>query len=640
MSKSESSAVFSTIACLLLMATGFLMASFSIPYSFVPYLLAILAGGWKQTWEGTQELVHDKRLNVDLLMALAAIGACIIGHWFEGAMLTFIFCLSGALEEYTTNKSTREISSLMALQPTTALKMIESGELVEVPVEALQLKDTIMVAKGSAIPIDGIVIQGNSSVDEAAISGESIPVEKRLGSEVFSGTINLGQPLYIEVTQTSENTRFAKIIQLVEEAQQMPSQTATLIEKIERIYVPIVLIAVPLMIVLCTFFTNWGFQESFYRGMVLLVVASPCALVASATPATLAAISHAARLGVLCKGGQALDAFANVKAIAFDKTGTLTRGKPAVTDVHLLLDEPFIPQLIVGMEKQSNHPLAEAILAYFHDEKPLELAVEEQAGVGLAATYQAAHWTIGKEVDLTSVAANEQTRIHELKAAGKTLIYINRDRVLAGYLALLDQPRPEARESLAYFNEQGIHTTMLTGDHLGTAKVIAAEIGLSDYESDCLPDEKTTRIKEMKETYKINAMVGDGINDAPALATASVGIAMGEGTDVAMDVADIVLMKNDLLRLVDSHRLAKKLQRIIKQNIVFSISVILLLIASNFLEFLTLPLGVVGHEGSTILVILNGLRMLLPLHKETPQQAKPTRKDCDDCVLYQQSLHT
>ncbi|EAC5459833.1 heavy metal translocating P-type ATPase, partial [Listeria monocytogenes] len=476
--------------------------------------------------------------------------------------------------------------------------------------------------------------------DEAAISGESIPVEKRLGSEVFGGTINLGQPLYIEVTQTSENTRFAKIIQLVEEAQQMPSQTATLIEKIERIYVPIVLIAVPLMIVLCTFFTNWGFQESFYRGMVLLVVASPCALVASATPATLAAISHAARLGVLCKGGQALDAFANVKAIAFDKTGTLTRGKPAVTDVHLLLDEPFIPQLIVGMEKQSNHPLAEAILAYFHDERPLELAVEEQAGVGLAATYQAAHWTIGKEVDLTSVAVSEQTRIHELKAAGKTLIYINRDRVLAGYLALLDQPRPEARESLAYFNEQGIHTTMLTGDHLGTAKVIAAEIGLSDYESDCLPDEKTTRIKEMKETYKINAMVGDGINDAPALATASVGIAMGEGTDVAMDVADIVLMKNDLLRLVDSHRLAKKLQRIIKQNIVFSISVILLLIASNFLEFLTLPLGVVGHEGSTILVILNGLRMLLPLHKETPHQAKPTRKDCDDCVLYQQSLHT
>ena len=252
----------------------------------------------------------------------------------------------------------------------------------------------------------------------------------------------------------------------------------------------------------------------------------------------------------------------------------------------------------------------------------------------------AAHWTIGKEVDLTSVAVSEQTRIQELKAAGKTLIYINRDRVLAGYLALLDQPRPEARESLAYFNKQGIHTTMLTGDHLGTAKVIAAEIGLSDYESDCLPDEKTTRIKEMKETYQINAMVGDGINDAPALATASVGIAMGEGTDVAMDVADIVLMKNDLLRLVDSHRLAKKLQRIIKQNIVFSISVILLLIASNFLEFLTLPLGVVGHEGSTILVILNGLRMLLPLHKETPQQAKPTRKDCDDCVLYQQSLHT
>lgn len=635
MMHSTISAMISTLFCLFLMLIGLALSYLSLPFSELAYGLAILVGGWKQTGEGLAELWIDRSLNVDLLMAFAAIGACTIGHWFEGAMLTFIFCLSGALEEYTTNKSTREISSLMALKPTTAQRVLADGQFEEVAVEALHLQDTIFVAKGSGIPIDGQIIHGTSTVDEAALSGESLPVEKQPGDEVYGGTINLGQPLLITVTHTSEETRFAKIIQLVEEAQQLPSQAATLIEKIEKVYVPIVMIMVPVMIILCTLYTGWGFQESFYRGMVLLVVASPCALVASATPATLAAISHAARIGVLCKGGQALDTFAHMQAIAFDKTGTLTNGTPVVTDAEFFVAIPDLPRLIVGMESQSAHPLAEAIRMYYHDTEPLSMQVTEQAGVGLAADYHGSHWQIGKEADSSNLTPQQIGQLKHLKTQGKTMIYISQDRQLVGYLALLDQPRADAQACIRYFRALGIHTTMLTGDHQGTAQRVATEIGIDDFLSDCLPDEKTTAIKEMKARFHTNAMVGDGINDAPALATASLGIAMGEGTDVAMDVADIVLMKNDLSRLIDSHRLARKLQRIIKQNIIFSISVILLLIASNFLSFLTLPLGVVGHEGSTILVILNGLRMLIPLRKEQQQPSS----HCKDCVLYQKMQH-
>lgn len=615
MLKSTSSAMISTLICLILMIVGAALSYLALPFSEAAYGLAILAGGWKQTWAGIEELWTDKSLNVDLLMALAALGACTIGHWFEGAMLTFIFCLSGALEEYTTNKSTREISSLMALKPTTAQRVLSDGQLEEVAVEELAVHDTIMVAKGTAIPIDGQIIHGTSTVDEATLSGESLPVDKQQGDTVYGGTINLGQPLLITVTHTSEQTRFAKIIQLVEEAQQLPSQTATLIEKIEKIYVPIVMGLVPLMIILSTLYTDWGFQESFYRGMVLLVVASPCALVASATPATLAAISHAARIGVLCKGGQALDTFAHMKAIAFDKTGTLTNGQPVVADVAFFEDIPDLPRLIVGMEAQSAHPLAEAIKRFYADTEPLPIKVNEHAGVGLTADVQGHHWQIGKEATTADLSPQQTAQLDQLKAQGKTMIYINRDGQLVGYMALLDQPRTDAQACIRYFRKLGVHTTMLTGDHQGTAQRVAAEIGIDDYLSDCLPDEKTTAIKTLKARYQVNAMIGDGINDAPALATASLGIAMGEGTDVAMDVADIVLMKNDLLRLVDCHRLALKLQRIIKQNILFSIGVILLLIASNFLRFLSLPLGVIGHEGSTILVILNGLRLLIPLKK-------------------------
>ncbi|KAF1296904.1 ATPase [Enterococcus sp. JM4C] len=645
MSKSEKQALFSTLSCLLFMILAFIFEKNNFFIYPLIYGFAIFSGGWKQTFEGLSELFTERTLSVDLLMALAAIGACLIGNWFEGAMLTFIFCLSGALEEYTTNKSRKEITSLMQMKPTVAQKLLPDGQTIEVEVSELAIMDKVLVPKGATIPIDGVIHSGQSSIDEAAISGESIPVEKSIGAEVFGGTLNTGNPLVVEVTKTSEDTLFAKIIQLVEEAQAIPTKTASFIEKIENVYVKIVLIVVPLSILIPFYFLDWTWAESFYRGMVLLVVASPCALVASATPATLAAISNGARNGVLFKGGSFLENLAQLKAIAFDKTGTLTEGKPVVTNSHFLQDEEACIAMVVAMEKNSSHPLAEALTRQFRVDLSQELAsleIEEIAGFGLQATVNNHCWKIGKHAYSptdTSVTAETKQHIKQLEAEGKTVIFLAKDDQLMAFFGLLDVAKPEAASVIAYFNSQGVHTTMMTGDHKGTAQAIAKETGIETYYADCLPQEKTQRIQAEKEIYSVNAMVGDGINDAPALATASIGIAMGEGTDIAMDVADIVLINNDLSKLQMSHMLSLKLKRVVTQNIIFSVGVIILLIFSNFFQFINLPMGVIGHEGSTILVILNGLRLLITLPVETDQKRKSPKDklptDCSTCPLYQ-----
>ncbi|MFC4771580.1 heavy metal translocating P-type ATPase [Enterococcus hermanniensis] len=624
MSKEERMAFLSTLLCLGLLILGKISMVFSQPIYPLFFVVAIISGGWKQTYEGISELIHDKTLNVDLLMALAAIGACLIGNWFEGAMLTFIFCLSGALEEYATNKSTKEISALLNAAPNEAVKLIDNQHVI-VPVEELVVGDNVFVAKGAAIPIDGLM-RSASSIDEAAISGESIPVEKKIGDEAFGGTINLGQAFTLEVTKTSDDTLFAQILRLVKNAQNEQSITATFIERIENVYVKVVLIAVPLMILFTHLALGWAFTESFYRGMVLLVVASPCALVASATPATLAAISNGAKKGILFKSGKTLEKLADLQAVSFDKTGTLTQGKPRVTDYQTFTEDPLVPKLLFSMERQSNHPIAKAITQFFNREESVSVEITEVAGAGLEATYDTKIWKLGKPV--SSMNHSLVIKWHE---EGKTVISLTCNDNLVALLALMDLPKPYTKEVIEYFSEQNIQTTMLTGDNVGAAAFVSQQLGLTDYHGGCLPADKTDLVKHQQETFTVNAMVGDGINDAPALATADIGIAMGEGTDVAMEVSDMVLMRNDLTKFVYSHRLAKKMKRIVRQNIVFSLLVIILLISSNFLQFLTLPLGVVGHEGSTILVILNGLRMLIPL--KDPIQSHET--ECQDCPLHQ-----
>ncbi|WP_309091665.1 heavy metal translocating P-type ATPase [Domibacillus sp.] len=584
--------------------------------SVVLYLSAFLIGGYAKAKEGIEATIEEKELNVEMLMILAAAGSAAIGYWTEGAILIFIFAVSGALETYTMNKSQREISALMEIQPDTAL-VVRNGTEESVHVSELKRGDVIVVKPGERVPADGRISKGYTTIDEAAITGESIPVSKEAGADVFAGTVNMTGSVYIDVTKRADETLFQKIINLVQSAQSEKSPSQQFIERFEGIYVKAVLAVVALMMFLPHYLLGWSWTETFYRAMVLLVVASPCALVASIMPATLSAISTGARNGILFKGGAHLENLSHVKAIAFDKTGTLTRGKPEVTDV-IIRDDVARMELLgaaASIESRSNHPLAHAIVRYVNKEgiafSPPE-HVEDAAGWGVKGTVGTKTWKIGKAdfVGNEQAAAFAEGAALQFAQAGKTTVYVADENGIAAIIALQDIIREETKQALKTLQDEGIFTIMLTGDSEKTARAIASEASLDSYIADCLPEHKVDQVKKLLETYGTVVMVGDGINDAPALASASVGIAMGEGSDVALETADIVLMKNDLPKIADAIKLSRRMQKIVKQNIVFSISVIVLLIISNFFQMLDLPFGVIGHEGSTILVILNGLRLL------------------------------
>ncbi|NRD78121.1 cadmium-translocating P-type ATPase [Bacillus sp. BRMEA1] len=585
--------------------------------SIIAYLLAFIIGGFAKAKEGIEETYENKELNVEMLMIFAAIGSAIIGYWTEGAILIFIFAVSGALETYAMNKSHKEISSLMELQPEEAL-LISSGDEKRVPVADLRVKDLILIKPGERIPADGTIIKGSTNIDEAAITGESMPVSKGIQEEVFTGTVNMTGSITVEVTKESSDTLFHKIIELVQSAQSEKSPSQLFIERFEGSYVKVVLVVVALMFFLPHFLLGWNWHESFYRAMILLVVASPCALVASIMPATLSAISNGARHGILVKGGVHLENLSHLEAIAFDKTGTLTKGKPAVTEVAVLesLDQNDLLWKAASIESHSNHPLAQAIVNYAKKTMGKELfhpdSIEDVPGWGVKAVINGEEWKIGKAAfigeEKTAEFANNKAK--DLEGQGNTMVFIEINGLLSGMIALKDIVREETKLAIDHLKQEGIHTIMLTGDSEKTAQAIAAESHVDEYFAECLPQDKVDQLKKLKSKHKTVAMVGDGINDAPALAIANVGIAMGEGTDVALETADIVLMKNDLPRISEAIRLSRRMNKIIKQNIVFSILVIMTLISSNFFQILNLPFGVIGHEGSTILVILNSLRLL------------------------------
>ncbi|MCT4475721.1 heavy metal translocating P-type ATPase [Peribacillus frigoritolerans] len=585
--------------------------------SIVIYLASFLIGGYAKAKEGIEDTIADRELNVEMLMIFAAIGSAVIGYWTEGAILIFIFALSGALETYTMNKSHKEISALMDLQPEEALR-ITNGYEETVSVSQLHVGDLILVKPGERVPSDGKITDGRTNIDEAAITGESIPVSKSLDDEVFAGTVNLRGTITVEITKPASETLFQKIITLVQSAQSEKSPSQLFIERFEGTYVKVVLTVVGLMMFVPHFILGWSWTETFYRAMILLVVASPCALVASIMPATLSAISNGARHGILFKGGIHLENLGNLQAIALDKTGTLTKGKPQVTDVIIredLNEDDFLFH-IASVENYSNHPLATSIVRYAKTKLQRDIIkpdnMEDISGNGVQAYINGVLWKVGKA---DFVGRSEAERFQNgialtLAEQGKTIVYAKDDQGIAGILTLKDVVREETIIAIEALKKEGIHTVMLTGDGEKTAKAIASESHIDAYIAECLPETKVTEVKRLKEHFGTVAMVGDGINDAPALATASVGIAMGEGTDVALETADVVLMKNDLPRIAEAVKLSKKMNRIIKQNVIFSILVIMILIASNFLQFLDLPYGVIGHEGSTILVILNSLRLL------------------------------
>ncbi|GAA0598044.1 heavy metal translocating P-type ATPase [Virgibacillus siamensis] len=601
---------------LLILITWLLGNRLSDTMWVILYLIAFAIGGYAKAKEGIQETIANKELNVEMLMVFAAIGSAAIGYWTEGAILIFIFALSGALETYTMNKSNKEISALMNLQPEQAL-LISDGKETIVPVSELGVGDLISVRAGERIPADGTIMKGTTAVDESAITGESIPVSKVNNEDVFAGTVALDGSICVKITNPASETLFQKIIQMVQTAQEEKSPSQLFIERFEGTYVKVVLAAVAIMMFLPALLFGWTLSESIYRAMILLVVASPCALVASIMPATLSAISNSARRGVLFKGGVHAENLSHMQAIAFDKTGTLTNGTPEVTDLYVSpgIDKEDVLLHAGAIEKESTHPLAEAITSRSGD---LDFSmvdvqnVKTLSGNGIAAVINDETWKIGKAALVGETEANGFLNgiAEKLAAEGKTIVFVKRSKEIIALYALKDTIRKDAKIAIKTLRKHGIHTIMLTGDNETTAKAIAAEAGIDDYIAKCLPEEKVDHIKALRSKFNHVAMVGDGINDAPALATANIGIAMGKGTDAALETADVVLMKNDLPKITNAIQLSERMNRIVKQNVIFSMSVILLLIASNFMQMLDLPLGVIGHEGSTILVILNGLRLL------------------------------
>ncbi|MEN2768259.1 heavy metal translocating P-type ATPase [Ornithinibacillus xuwenensis] len=582
------------------------------------HLLAFTIGGYAKAKEGITETFQHKELNVEMLMIFAAIGAAIIGYWTEGAILIFIFSLSGALETYTMNKSKKEISSLLKLQPEKAIRIQQNREEI-VPVKQLNIDDMILVRAGERIPADGIILNGTTSIDESTITGESIPVMKRNQDEVLAGTVSLDGTIKVKITKHAHETMFQKIIHLVQSAQDEKSPSQLFIDKFEGVYVKVVLITFVVMMFLPYLLFNWSLESSIYRAIILLVVASPCALVASIMPATLSAISNSARKGVLFKGGIHLENLSHIKAIAFDKTGTLTNGNLVVTDVYFAPDVDAAYTLAVAgaIENQSTHPLGKAITDYSRNQLDSEITIDVSdmktvSGNGVQAMVDGVVWKIGKPAFVEEENAREFHNgiLEQLSHEGKTVVFAEAHGKIAGVFGLKDTIRTEAKHAIENLRRRGIQTIMLTGDNEIIARAIAAEAGIDEYIANCLPEEKVTHIKRLKEAYGNVAMVGDGINDAPALATANLGIAMGQGTDVALETADVVLMKNKLTKITKAISISSRMNRIVKQNVLFSISVIAILLITNYVQALDLPLGVVGHEGSTILVILNGLRLL------------------------------
>lgn len=577
--------------------------------------------------------LRQRVLDIDVLMVLAALGAAWIGHPFEGALLLFLFSLSNVLQEHAMDRTQRAIESLLTLRPSSAL-VRKGAETVKIAVEGIEPGQIVIVRPGEQIPVDGILSEGSTHVDESSLTGESMPVRKQVGSLLFAGTLNKSGGIELKVSKRSEDTTLARMVKLVAEAQSEKSSAQRFMERAEQYYAMGVILFT-IGVLLLPWMLGWDeFGAAFYRAMTVMVVASPCALVIS-TPATvLSAIGGAAHQGILIKGGSHLERAAKIDIVAIDKTGTLTVGEPQVTTIltqdgrDTLAERPLSDRgskwlaIAAGVEAKSEHPLAQAILdCAKHAGLEVAEAVDFQseAGKGAEATIDATRYLIGSERHFHSLEAQGIEALaagaNELQEQGQTCVWLG-SRTDAGIrahavIAMADTLRPSAGDLIQTLHRLGVkQVVMLTGDQRRVAKAIADQTGIDDYRAELLPDDKLEVIRELKERGRV-MMVGDGVNDAPALAVADLGVAMGAaGTDVAMETADVILMGDQLdniPRLLSHTRRAKK---VLKQNLSFAGGVIVLLIAATLGFTLALPYGVVGHEGSTVLVCLNGLRLL------------------------------
>jgi Zn2+/Cd2+-exporting ATPase len=608
---------------------------------------AYIIGGYESAREGFTTLVKERELDVDLLMIVAALGAAGLGLWrkeyyliIDGAVLILIFAISGALEGYAMQRTERSIRSLMSLTQDTA-RVVRQGREEIVPINQLQLGDEIIVKPGELIPTDAIILEGYSSLNQAAITGESLPVERKVGEEVFAGTLNGYGALKLKLHQPPESSLIQRVIRLVKQAQTEAPPSQEFIEQFERRYAQVIVVVGIFLAILPPFIWNWEWETTIYRALTFLVVASPCALMAAIMPTLLSGIANGAKQGILFKNGAQLERVGKVRAIAFDKTGTLTTGQVEVCQVIASSEyrQADVLKAAAALESRSEHPIGKAILQAASDLE-YKSAVEVQAipGQGIVGLVKQQQVIVGNaefvQQYVTNLSVQLQDAAHTLQQEGKTVVWVaqgekdagTRGRgdaeivfdnlstsfTVLGLVALADKIRPEAAKAIAHLRKLGVEqVVMLTGDNQRTANSVAQAIGVDKVYAELLPEDKLGVIRNLQQEYETVAMVGDGINDAPALAQASVGIAMGKaGSDVALETADIVLMADKLEKIAVAMRLGKRAQAIVKQNIVIALSFILLLLVGNFLGNVNLPLGVVGHEGSTVLVTLSGLRLL------------------------------
>lgn len=586
--------------------------------SIAGYALTIFVGGYPTARRGIRSLLHFN-FDMNLLMTAAVIGAALIGEWSEGAVVAFLFNVSEALESYSAERAREAIRALIEFAPKSA-RVRAGGEENEIPVEQVKAGDVIVVRPGEKIPMDGRVLSGVSAVNQAAITGESIPVQKGPGGEVFAGTLNGEGLLEVEVSRPAADTTLSKIIRLVEKAQAQRAPAQKFIETFARYYTPAVIALAAGIILVPPLLLGQPWEKWIYRGLVLLVVSCPCALVVSTPVAMVSAIANAARNGVLIKGGLFLEQVGRLKAIAFDKTGTLTRGRPVVTDVIMLSDGPSgrLLGLAGGIERYSEHPLARAVLEAAQRECQ-EMAPSREftavTGKGASAVISGERHYIGSprlfdELGLTTDQSRET--VSKLQSEGKTAVLLGTGSRLLGVLAVADELREASVSALAGLKRAGIeHTVMLTGDNTPTAEAAARRVGITEFRADLLPQDKVRAIAELRERYGRVGMVGDGINDAPALAAATVGIAMGgAGTDVALETADVALMSDDLSKLPFLVSLSRCALAVVKQNIALALTLKLAAVLAVFLGWLTLWLAILADMGATILVTLNGIRLM------------------------------
>lgn len=607
----------------LLLLVGWLLgvAGLAESLSLALYIPAILIGGYYFGREAIEELIFERVIGIELLMSIAAVVAALMGQVAEGAMLVFLYSISEAAEGYTEERTRSAIKALMDLAPKTVL-VRRNGREEEIPVETIQAGDLFIVRPGQAMATDGEVLVGRSSVNQAPVTGESVPVEKQPGDPVYAGSINGEGALEVQATKAFADNTISRIIQMVEEAQERKGQSQRFIERFGARYSPAVLLIGILFALLPPLFFGGEWTDWITRATVFIVAAAPCALVISIPITMVATLGAGARQGVLIKGGLYIEELARVKVVAMDKTGTLTRGEPEVTDVmplHESASRAEVLALAAGIEQHSEHPLARAIVHRATAESITPVAISDfqsLTGAGVSAQSNGKAVYVGSpdffQRQLGAALDEAQATITRLQSEGKTVILVGDEAVPVGLIAIRDNIRPTALQTIQDLHAIGIEkVVMLTGDNERTAHAIARELGIDEIYADLKPEDKMTWVRTLVERYDHVVMVGDGVNDAPALAEATVGIAMGAaGTDVALETADVALMADDLAKLPYAIMLAKRNQRVVNQNLVLSTLVIGVLVIGAIGGFFTLPFAVVGHEISEFIVIGSGLRML------------------------------